>query len=118
MSQIVFNSPEPKLEEDGSVDALQSQIENLQTTLASLNQVVYSLQEALQGREQEIADLQTKLSVKESTSQGPEDGSLNDSQGGFDSWEVESKVKTDDSMTIVGALMNLYKFIFPPGKAV
>ncbi|OGE65078.1 hypothetical protein A3I48_02385 [Candidatus Daviesbacteria bacterium RIFCSPLOWO2_02_FULL_36_7] len=84
MSEIVFNTPQ-SISSD-----FQSQIENFQTTLASLNQQVISLQEALQERDQEIAGL------KESTF-----------QAGFDSW----KVKSDNTLTIVELFINLYKFL-------
>lgn len=74
MSQIYFNSP------------LNDQIENFQTTLASLNQKVISLQEAIQEKDAEI------VSIKENT-------------------------KTDQTLTIIGALIKLYQYIFLPGKA-
>lgn len=48
MSQIYFNSPSSDQND---------QIESFQTTLASLNQRLVSLQEALQEREREIAKL-------------------------------------------------------------
>ncbi|MBI2019121.1 hypothetical protein HYS95_00440 [Candidatus Daviesbacteria bacterium] len=92
MSEIVFN---PQGDQQSPED-LKSQIENLQTTLASLNQQVIILQEALQERDQQIAKL------KENTS-----------EVGFDS----SEVKRDETVTIVGALINLYNYIFLPGKA-
>lgn len=53
MSEIVFNSPQPT-----PASLLQDQIENFQTTLASLNQQVISLQEAILEKDKEIADLQ------------------------------------------------------------
>ncbi|MBI2330377.1 hypothetical protein HYU94_03225 [Candidatus Daviesbacteria bacterium] len=84
MSEIVFNSPKPE-------------VENFQTTLATLNQQVIILREALQERDQEIAKL------KENTSQV--------SPG---SWEV----KKDETLTIVGAFIKLYQYVFLPGKAV
>lgn len=98
MSQIVFNSPQLESE----------QVENLQTTLASLNQVVYSLQEALQGKEQENIDLKKRLTESDQLIATPNAVPT----------EVKIESKTDDSMTIVGALMNLYKFIFPPRKII
>lgn len=88
MSEIIFNPRTAVSEVD-----LRSQVENLQTTLASLNQQVIILQEALQERDQEIAELKAK----------------NTPQVGFDSWGV----KRDQTLTIVGALINLYKFILP-----
>ncbi|MBU1000750.1 hypothetical protein KKE78_05155, partial [Patescibacteria group bacterium] len=62
MPEIVFNPLKPQnLPQDlsqGSREAdLRSQIENLQTTLASLNQRVIILQETLQEKDQEIVDL-------------------------------------------------------------
>ncbi len=92
MSEIVFNTP------TASSD-LKSQVENLQTTLASLNQQVIILQETLQERDQKIKDLEMKLSE-------------------CNGLEKEEKPRTDNTLTIIGVLINLYKFIFPPGKAV
>ncbi|MDO8573843.1 MAG: hypothetical protein Q7R77_03770 [Candidatus Daviesbacteria bacterium] len=48
MSQIYFNSPPPDQND---------QIENFQTTLAALNQKIFSLQEIMQEKEQELAKL-------------------------------------------------------------
>lgn len=81
MSEIVFNSPI-------SEPSLKDQVENFQTTLASLNQQVYILQEVIQEKDQEIA----RLKESKNTSQ-------------------------DETLTIVGALIKLYQYIFPPGKA-
>ena len=83
MSEIVFNPPK-------------SEVENFQTTLATLNQQVIILRETLQERDQEIAKL------KENTSQV--------SPG---SWEA----KKDETLTIVGAFIKLYQYVFLPGKA-
>ncbi len=77
--------------------SLESQIENLQTTLASLNQQVIILQEALQEKDQEIAELEMKLVQ----------GSQTTSQ---------QQMYKDDTLTIAGLLINLYKFLFQPGK--
>lgn len=90
MSEILFNSPQP------SQSPLQSQIENFQTTLASLNQQLIILQEALQERDQQIADLKMELA-----------------QNGEGSQEAE---KVDDTLTIVGVFIKLYRLVFPPGK--
>lgn len=97
MSEIVFNFPSP------SPSPLNPQVENFQTTLASLNQQVIILQEALQERDQEIANLKTKLASWE-----------------FSSEDNQSEVKSDvdETLTIVGILINLYKLIFLPGKVV
>lgn len=92
MAEIVFNAPT-------SPPDLQSQVENLQTTLASLNQQVIILQETLQERDHEIEDLKMRLS---------------ESKGAVG----KEKLYTDNTLTIVGVLINLYKFIFPPGKVI
>ncbi len=102
MAEIVFNPPKPQ----NSPEALQSQIENLQTTLASLNQQVITLQEALQERDKEIANLQSKLfecnQEKQALSLPPN--------------AAQPVKRVDDTLTIIGALINLYQFAFPPGK--
>ena len=82
MSEIVFNSSKPQ---DLPEADLRSQIENLQTTLASLNQQVIILQEALQEKDQQIT-------------------------------ELESKPRQNNTLSIAGLLIKLYKFIFMPGK--
>lgn len=74
MSEIFFNSPVSKHQENEQVD-------NFQTTLALLNQQIISLREALEERDRKLAQLQT-----------------------------------DQTLTIVGILINLYKFVFLSGK--
>ncbi len=78
--------------------SLQDQVKNLQTSLSSVNQQVLTQQESLQEKDQEINDFRMvspSPSEAESTSQVP---------------------RTDTSLTIIGALINLYKFIFMPQK--
>lgn len=72
-----------------SEPSLKDQVENFQTTLASLNQKIIILQETLQEKDQEI----TRLKESKNTSR-------------------------DQTLTIVGALVKLYQYIFPPGKAI
>lgn len=85
MTAIVFN---PKAKEI----SLRSQIENFQTTLASLNQQIISLRETLHERDKQVIDLQTKLA-----SQGP-------------------TLQTDQTLTIMALLIKLYKYIFLPER--
>lgn len=101
MSEIVFNPSSSGQSFD--ID-LQSQVQNLQTTLASLNQQVIILQETLQERDQEIANLQNRLSQCKQDAVSVSDAG-------------ERSGKIDDTLTIVGALINLYKSVFLPGKA-
>lgn len=77
--------------------ALQSQVKDLQVTLASVNQQLITLQETIQLREQEISDLKTKLNMMPSPSE-------------------PVPPQEDHTLTIVGALINLYQFIFPARK--
>lgn len=77
-------------------DSLKSQVDNLQTSLSSVNQQVFTLQETIQEKDQEISKLKT--------SSPPLPASL------------PLPPAPDSSLTIIGALINLYKFIFPPGK--
>lgn len=93
MTEIVFNAPVPE-------NSLESQVKNLQTTLASLNQQVIILQEALQKREQEITDLKAKLLQSVYT---PAVSTI-------------PSGKIDDTLTVVGAVIKLYQLVFPPGK--
>lgn len=104
MSEIVFNPPKSI---SSTENDLRSQIENLQTTLASLNQQVIILQEALQERDQKIAELQTKLA----------EFSLPVAASQTTSGKAKTEDETDNTLTIIGALINLYRFVFLPGKA-
>jgi septal ring factor EnvC (AmiA/AmiB activator) len=90
MAEIVFNTPTE------SVD-LESQVQNLQTTLASLNQQVIVLQETLRERDQKIRELETALTECKQEE------------------KLEVKPRIDDTLTIVGAFIKLYK-LFLPGK--
>lgn len=83
-----------------NVSSLQSQVDSLQTTLASVNQQVIFLQESLQERDQLIKDLKEKIPEPISQPALPEN----------------SQPKPDTTLTLVGALINLYKFIFPVRK--
>lgn len=75
--------------------SMQSQIDSLQTSLASVNQQLIILQEILQQREQEIQRLKDQ-----SASNQP----------------VVSDQRRDSTLTLIGALINLYKFLLPPRK--
>lgn len=81
--------------------SLKSQIDSLQTTLGSINQQIITLQETLQAREEEIAQL--KRATPPIMVTPPSDKPVQ---------------QPDNTLTIVGALINLYKFIFPPGKEI
>lgn len=76
---------------------LESQVSNLQASLASVNQQLIFLQETLQEREQELNQLkstQSVIGITESSLHNP----------------------ADNTLTLVGVLINLYQFLFPPGK--
>ena len=73
------------------VVSLKSQVDSLQTTLASVNQQVIFLQEAIQEKDQQINDFKQQPT--------PVPG---------------NQLPLDHTVTIVGVLMSLYKFIFPP----
>lgn len=83
---FVFTPPAPDLA---------SQVDSLQFSLASLNQQVISLQQNLQERDQEIVELRRRLKEAQPSQVLP---------------------KIDDTLTIVQALINLYKFALPPRK--
>ena len=99
MAEIFFNPPKP------SSSSVESQLENFQTTLASVNQQVIILQETLQERDQQIADLKIRLSEYTETSQTTSG-----------STEAEKPPRVDETLTIVGLFIKLYKSVFPPGK--
>ncbi|MCL4415085.1 MAG: hypothetical protein M1365_00060 [Actinobacteria bacterium] len=89
MSEIVFNAPKPK---KAPQTDLETQVENLQTTLASLNQQIIILQETLQERDQKIAELEMRLANG-----------------------IESALpRIDNTLTIVGLFINLYQLITRP----
>lgn len=94
MSEIVFNSPT-------STPSLQSQVESLQTTLASLNQQIIILQEALQERDKKIAQMETQLTEYNQTIPA----------------DFGTPKRVDNTLTLIGLLVNLYNYAFPPRKA-
>lgn len=100
MSEIIFNS-------SPSFNSAKSQIENFQTTLASLNQQVIILQEALQEKEQEIVELEMRLIQSSQADQQATE-------------ELPSQIepRRDETLTVVGLFINLYKFIVMPGEDV
>lgn len=98
MSEIIFN-PSP------SASNFESQIENFQTTLASLNQQVIILQEALQEKEQEVAELEMRL-VQSSQENAP----------AVKLSSQQIKLKQDKALSIAGVLVKLYQFLVPPRK--
>lgn len=81
-------------------ESLKSQVDSMQTSLASINQQVIFLQETLQERDQEIAQLKNRLQEDGSPVNPPE----------------ALPPKKDATLTILQALFNLYKFVFMPGK--
>lgn len=91
------------LEFQDQIVRLQSQVDSLQASLASVNQQAISLQEVLQEREQQISEL------KKAVSDTPiyRNTDIPASRG---------EPKVDTTLTIVGAFVNLYKLVFPPGK--
>lgn len=80
---------------------LKIQVDSLQATLASVNQQVIFLQEAIQERDQQIKDLKEKLSQT--------DIPPKDTPG-------VTNLPPDQTLTLVGVLINLYKYIFMPGS--
>lgn len=98
MSEIIFNSPQPK------ESTMQSQIDSFQTTLASLNQQVIILQETLQERDQEIAELELRL-VQQSNQIVV---SASD--------DSNPSVKINETPGIVGIIIDLLRFIFWPKR--
>lgn len=81
------------------LEILKSQIESLQTSLASVNQQAIFLQEALQERDQEISEL--KKQIRDQSMGIPETSVIRHS---------------DSTLTMIQALVNLYKFALLPRK--
>jgi len=81
---FIFNPPD-----------LSSQVESLQSSLASVNQQVISLQQSLQEKDQEIIELRKRFKETQS---------------------IQPMPKVDDTLTIAQALINLYQFVLPPRK--
>ena len=87
-------------------NSLKDQVDSLQSSLASLNQQVLTLRETVSEKDQEITDLRIRLQTAQPlTTTAP--ATAPPSNG---------SPLPDKSLTIVGALINLYKFIFPPRK--
>lgn len=86
--------------------ALESQIDNLQTSLSSVNQQVINLQETVQEKEREIQDLKNRLTETPPIIVSPPPS------------PPPPPPKVDTTVTLIGALINLYKFIFPPRSTI
>lgn len=71
---------------------LQSQVSNLQDSLAVVNQQLITLKEILADREKEVSELKQSLA----------------------SQTTSESVQVDTTLSLVGALINLYQFLFPP----
>ena len=100
-SRIVFNPPlDQTFEEDQNLEKenLRSQVNSLQSSLAAVNQQVISLQETLAEREQELNHLKSFTPTPMVTI------------------PVEQKPQVDTTLTIVGAMINFYLFLFSEGK--
>ncbi len=89
--------------------ALESQVKGLQTSLASVNQQLISLQEALQQRDQEIQRLKAALN------QAPAPTPMPPSPPVIPQPQPE---QPDTTLTLVGALIKLYQFLFPAKTGV
>lgn len=85
---IMFNTPEQEA-------SARAQIKNFQTTLASLNQQVISLQEALKSRDEVITRLRSESPHAQ-----------------------EESTRIDETHTIGGLLVKFFNYFFVPGKAV
>ncbi len=85
---------------------LESQVSGLQTSLASINQQVISLRETLQQREQEIGSLRQQLQYNPPVTVPPV----------VVTPAPEPSAPPDTTLTIVGALIKLYEFLFPARK--
>lgn len=79
-----------------TVDYQKTQIDSLQMSLATINGQLISCREALQEAETKPSVLPTKLGFVESAG--------------------KPAVKGDDTLTLIDAIMNLYRFIFLWGK--
>lgn len=85
-------------------DSLKSQVTSLQSSLSLVNDQLINMQQRLQEKDQQIADLKEQLQSRPNTPPivvTP---------------PVENKPPKDNSVTILEALFNLYKFIFPTSK--
>lgn len=83
------------------IEYLKTEVDNLQTTLASVNQQVISLQETLQEKDKQILDLKFRLSM---------------TQVHEDDLEEAEQVQKDNTISIFGILILFYKVFFPPRK--
>lgn len=78
---------------------LQSQVDNLQASLAAVNKQVISLSESLTQREQEVSQLKAAL-ISPTTPTEP----------------ANTSILPDNTLTVIGALIKLYQFVFQPRK--
>lgn len=85
---------------------LKDQINNMQTSLTSINQQVLLLQEALQEKDSEVKQLRAQIG------QIPSNGTPAQTPS------PASKPPPDNTLSLVDLFVNLYKFIFVPRKVV
>lgn len=82
-------------------ESLKNQVDNMQTSLTSVNQQLLILQESLKEKDEELSRLRAQLNQPSSNGQ------------------VESpNPPSDNTLTITDLLVNLFKFIFMPRKVV
>ncbi len=99
-SEIIKGPPtSPSTDRSAEISVLQDQVKNLQASLSSVNQQVFNLQAVVQEKDQQINDLRM---VSSSPSEAE---------------SIPQRQRVDTSLTIVEALVNLYKFIFMSRKA-
>lgn len=90
------------------VPNLKSQISSMQASLATVNQQLISFQETLAEREKEVSQLKVALANAQKGGTQPPPIIVTP--------PIEPEPPPDNTLTLVGALINLYKFLFPPRK--
>lgn len=100
-TQILQGIKKDTQSDEEQTGLLKSQVDSLQTSLASVNQQAISLQEALQERDQQIAQLKQQLKSSSSDTL---------------THRYTDTPEVDTTLTITDALINLYKSVFLPRR--
>ncbi len=108
LAMVTSEEHQALIRQSQQANSLQDQVNNLQASLSSVNQQIMNLQQTIQEKDQQISDLQNQLqNVATTPTAQPTSTPVP---------VPAPSENVDTTLTIIGALINLYKFIFMPGK--
>ena len=100
-SMVTSTEHQDLIKDAQEAENLKNQIDNMQTSLTSVNQQLLILQESLKEKDEEISRLRVQLNQPQPSTNGS---------------PQPAPKPSDNTLTITDLLINLYKFIFMPRK--